>query len=268
MNSLFLSITWDASPEMFSIGSVTLRYYGFLFVTGFIIGFFILKKHFKAEGKSPDEVDSLIVYSFLVAVLASRLGHVFFYEPAYYLANPSKILKVWEGGVASHGAVFGLILFFIYYCKKKRWNFLWLLDRVTIPGALAAAMIRIGNLMNSEIYGRDTEMSWGFIFVNKGETVPKHPTQIYEAIAYLIVFVVLILIYRKFKTKAPVGLLTSWFLILLFGFRFIIEFVKEVQVDFEASMPINMGQILSIPFVIAGIVLLMNLRRVQPSKKK
>jgi len=280
MNTI-LQVTWDVSPEMFSVGSLTLRYYGFLFVTGFIIGYFILKRHFRIEGVSPDEVDNLTMFSFVVAVLAARFGHVFFYEPAYYLANPSKILRVWEGGVASHGAVIGLLIFLWFYARKKRWKFLWILDRLTIPGALTAALVRIGNLMNSEIYGHLTDVSWGFRFVRSSDYVSMaetmfqkpiaeipaaslpgmHPTQIYEAIAYVLVFAVLLMIYKRKKKETPAGLLTSWFLIMLFGFRFLIEFMKEVQVSFEQDMLINMGQILSIPFVLTGIILLLNMKK-------
>jgi len=270
MNTI-LAVEWNVFPEMFSIGPLSLRYYGFFFVLGFIIGFFILKRQFRTEGISPDQVDNLVIASFIVAVISARLGHVFFYEPAYYLANPDKILKVWEGGVASHGAVIGLLIFFYYYARKKRWSFLWLLDRAVIPGSLVAALVRLGNLMNSEIYGHETSLPWGFIFVKKGELLPKHPTQIYEALAYLSLFVILLMIYRKKKGNLKPGLLTAWFLILMFSARFIIEFFKEVQVDFELGMFLNVGQLLSIPLIITGVVLLLKIRKqpaVPASKKK
>lgn len=256
-----MQISWDVSPEIFSVGTVTLRYYGLLFVLGFIIGYFILKRHFRFEGVASDEADSLVIWSFVFAVLGARLGHVFFYEPVYYLNNPSKILKVWEGGVASHGAVIALLLFFWFYSRKKKWKFLWLLDRVTIPGALAASLVRIGNLMNSEIYGVETQLSWGFIFLRKGETVAKHPTQIYEALVYLIIFFVLLIIYSRKKNETTPGFLTALFLILLFSARFMIEFVKQPQVAFENNMIVNMGQLLSIPFILIGIILIFKINR-------
>ncbi len=250
-----LQISWDVSPDIFSVGTVTLKYYGILFVLGFIVGYFILKRLFRIEGVSADEVNNLVIWSFVIAVLGARLGHVFFYEPVYYLNNPSKILKVWEGGVASHGAVIALLLFFWLYSRKKKWKLLWLLDRVTIPGALAASLIRIGNLMNSEIYGIETRMRLGFIFVRKGETIAKHPTQIYEALAYFSIFIVLLLMYNTKKKTMPAGIMTGWLMILSFSSRFLIEFFKQPQVAFEENMFLNMGQLLSVPFILTGIIL-------------
>jgi len=259
-----LFVTWDVSPEMLKIGSLTLRFYGFFFILGFVIASFILKWMFKHSKIQTDQVDILIILGFFAAVVGGRLGHVFFYEPAYYLENPGKILKVWEGGVSSHGAGFMLFVVFAIYAAIKKWNLLWLIDRLVVPAALCSAFIRLGNLMNSEIYGYETSLPWGFVFVRNGETVPKHPTQIYESLFSLAVFVILILVYRKYKQDAPKGLLTGWFLTLYASSRFLVEFVKQPQVEFEHGMMLNMGQLLSIPFIITGITILFLAYRRKP----
>jgi phosphatidylglycerol---prolipoprotein diacylglyceryl transferase len=251
--SNILFITWDVSPEFFSLGPITIRYYGLLFVLGFITGYYLFKRYYRIEGIPIDEVDRLSVWVFIGAIVGARLGHILFYEPDYYLANPLDVLKVWEGGLASHGGTLGLFITLWFYASKKFPRYLWILDRMSMPTALAGAFIRLGNLMNSEIYGNQTDLSWGFIFVNDGQFVPKHPTQIYEALAYLLIFVFLLVLYNRKKINTPRGLMIGWFLILVFGVRFFIEFVKEVQVGFEQDMVLNMGQLLSIPFVLMGI---------------
>lgn len=255
-----LFITWGPSPDIFSIGSVHIRYYSILFVSGFIIGFYLFVKFFKREGISVDILDKLLYALLFAAVVGARLGHCLFYEPDYYLANPIEILKIWNGGLASHGGAIGILLtmwwFVAKYGKKYHFDFLWLMDRLGIATALAGSLIRLGNLMNSEIYGNPTNLPWGFIFTLRGETVPKHPTQLYESIAYLIIFLILMHMYRKWLPKLKRGTLFGVFLILLFTARFLIEYVKEPQVAFEQGMPLNMGQLLSLPFIITGFILL------------
>ncbi|HRR49720.1 MAG TPA: prolipoprotein diacylglyceryl transferase, partial [Bacteroidales bacterium] len=176
-----LFITWGPSPDIFSIGSVHIRYYSILFVSGFIIGFYLFVKFFKREGISVDILDKLLYALLFAAVVGARLGHCLFYEPDYYLANPIEILKIWNGGLASHGGAIGILLtmwwFVAKYGKKYHFDFLWLMDRLGIATSLAGSLIRLGNLMNSEIYGNPTNLPWGFIFTLRGETVPKHPTQ-------------------------------------------------------------------------------------------
>lgn len=254
-----LSVTWAPSPEIFSIGPVHIRYYSILFVSGFIIGFYIFVKFFKREGLPVEILDKLLYALLFAAVVGARLGHCLFYQPEYYLPNPIEILKIWEGGLASHGGAIGILLtmwwFVAKYGKKYRFDFLWLMDRIGIATALAGCLIRLGNLMNSEIYGNPTNLPWGFIFTLKGETVPKHPTQLYEALSYLLLFVVLMFMYRKWLPKLKRGTLFGLFLIVLFAARFLIEYVKEPQVAFEQGMPLNMGQLLSLPFILAGVAL-------------
>ena len=256
----FLAITWAPSPEIFSIGPIHLRYYSILFVSGFIIGYYIVSGFFKRENLPTNILDTLLYVLLGATMVGARLGHCLFYEPDYYLAHPLEILKIWEGGLASHGGAIAIILamwwFVAKYGKQFKFDFLWLMDRIMIPTALTAMLIRLGNLMNSEIYGNPTDSPWGFIFTLRGETVAKHPTQLYEAIAYFAIFIVLILIYKKFLPKLKRGTLFALFLIGMFSARFFIEFVKEPQVAFEQGMSLNMGQWMSIPFIAGGVLLL------------
>ena len=191
----------------------------------------------------------------------------FFCQPEYYLSNPLEILKIWHGGLASHGAAVGILISLYYFSKKNKRPYLWILDRIAIVVALAGFFIRMGNLMNSEIYGIETNLPWGFVFIRDGQIVPKHPTQIYEALSYLLIFVLLYFIYKKKGEGVKQGLLFSLFMILLFSVRFFIEFIKEDQVRFEQGMYLNMGQWLSIPFVLMGLFLLFRSLKLETVKK-
>ncbi|MFO8234413.1 MAG: prolipoprotein diacylglyceryl transferase [Bacteroidales bacterium] len=254
---MFLNyIVWDVDPEIFSIGPLSVRYYGLFFALAFLLGYYIFMRIFKIEKIPVEVLDKLTIYMVIGTVAGARLGHVFFYQPAYYLSNPFEIFAIWQGGLASHGAAIGILLALYLFVRKEKKPYMWILDRIVIVVALAGFFIRMGNLMNSEIYGTATNLSWGFIFERKNEIVPKHPTQIYEALAYLAIFALLAWIYFKKKGKFKQGLLFSLFMILVFTARFFIEFIKEVQVSFEQQMTLNMGQILSIPFVLVGFILL------------
>lgn len=262
LTALPLYVTWDVSPTLFSIGSFQIRYYSLAFVIGFTFGYWLFSYFFKNE-KLPSSLLDPLLYTLLICTLVgARLGHVLFYEPELYLANPIEILKVWHGGLASHGGAIAILLglwwYARHYGKKYNFDYLWILDRIGIAIAFVGMFIRLGNLMNSEIYGHETDLPWGFIFVRAGEVVPKHPTQLYEATAYLALGIILLLVYRYKLEKIKRGLLFGLFLVGLFGARFFIEFVKEPQVDFEASMFLNMGQLLSIPFIIAGFAIIMH----------
>ena len=256
----FLSVTWNVDPEIFSIGPVHIRYYSILFISGFIIGYQIFKYFFKRERIPLTLLDPLLYTLLICTVVGARLGHCLFYEPEYYLANPWEIFMTWKGGLASHGGsvalLIGLWWFAKKYGRKYNFDFLWMMDRIGIAVALAGCCIRLGNLMNSEIYGNPTDLPWGFIFSLRGETIAKHPTQLYEALTYFVLFVGLMVSYVKFLPKLKRGVLFSIFLIVLFGSRFLIEYVKEPQVPFEVGMTLNMGQILSIPFIAGGLILL------------
>ena len=199
-------------------------------------------------------------------ILGARLGHVFFYGWDYYSQHPGEILKVWHGGLASHGGALGIfIALLIHSSQVTKRNVFWTIDRVVVPTALVSAFIRLGNLMNSEIYGVQTTLPWGFIFERNDEVVPKHPTQIYESLAYFLTFAVLMHLYWRTRARFKQGLLTGVLFIMVFTARFFIEFIKEDQESFEAAMTLNMGQWLSIPFILAGIFLVVRALR-KPEK--
>ncbi len=247
-------ITWNADPEIFSLGPLSVRWYGLMFALSFILGYYIVEKQFKHEKENLKWLDSLLMYIVVSTIIGARLGHVFFYGWDYYSQNIGEILMVWKGGLASHGGAIGIfIALFIHSKKFTKKSVFWTIDRVVIPTALAAMFIRLGNLFNSEIYGVETSLPWGFIFERNHEVVPKHPTQLYEALAYLGSFILLNWLYWKTTIKSKTGMLTGLFFILIFSARFFIEFVKEDQEAFEAAMSLNMGQWLSIPFVLLGI---------------
>lgn len=206
-------------------------------------------------------LDELTIYMAFGTIIGARLGHVLFYNPAYYFEEPLRILKIWEGGLASHGGAVGILIALYLFVRKNKLNLLWLLDRIGIVVALGSMFIRLGNLMNSEIFGVATNLPWGFYFVNsseylneKGIHAPHHPTQIYEALSYLLIFIFLYWCYNKNYFIRQRGKLFGIFLILLFGARFLIEFIKNPQENFEKFLPIDMGQILSLPFILTGII--------------
>jgi len=373
--SLINYIVWAADPELVEIGNLSIRWYGLLFATGFLISQQILFRVFRAEGHSETDVETLTVYMVIATILGARLGHVFFYEPARYLANPIDILKIWEGGLASHGAAFGILFaLFLYSNYDIKYNFtkfkgtfrkhpragqsfLWVVDRIVIVVALTGALIRFGNFMNSEIEGLPTNSDYGVVFawnakdaiqrsqaveevsVSEGAEspsaevgeryrpvtftirfknagyqeeeiraylenevkqlftsyrsiskhiyqpadaqisyaleqdrgayvarintygIPRHPAQLYESGTTLLIFIMLLLIWNKMRSQTPEGLLLGLFLVILFGLRFVHEFFKENQVEFENEIPLNMGQWLSIPLILAGIFLLFQVSR-------
>lgn len=248
------SINWNVDPEIFSLGPIHVRYYGLLFAMGFMLGYYIIERMFKSEGIQQEWLDKLFMYVVIATIVGARLGHVIFYGWDYYSQHPGDIIKIWEGGLASHGGAIGILVALYYYSKKvtKR-SMIWTLDRLVVPVALAAVFIRLGNLMNSEIYGHATDLPWGFVFERRGEEVAKHPTQLYEAICYLITFVTVYFTYWKTKAKEKQGLIFGIFLIGIFASRFFIEYVKEVQEAWEMDMTLKMGQWLSVPFVAAGV---------------
>jgi prolipoprotein diacylglyceryl transferase len=249
-------IHWNASPEIFSLGPIHVRWYGLMFAAGFLFGYHHGEKMFKHENIDLKWLESLFIYLIVATVIGARLGHVLFYGWEYYSQNPIEILYVWQGGLASHGGVLGILVALTIWSRKvSKRSILWVLDRVVVPTALVAALIRFGNLMNSEIYGVQTTMPWGFIFERNNETVAKHPTQIYESLSYLLTFGVMLYMYWKTKAKDYQGLIFGVFFTMIFTARFFIEFIKEDQEAFEATMSLNMGQWLSIPFVVAGVYL-------------
>lgn len=378
--SLINYMVWAADPDLANFGDLTIRWYGLLFASGFLISQQILFRIFRAEGHKEADVETLTVYMVIATILGARLGHVFFYEPARYLANPIDILKIWEGGLASHGAAFGILFaLFLYSNYDIKYNFtrfkgtfrkhpragqsfLWVVDRIVIVVALTGALIRFGNFMNSEIEGLPTKSDYGVIFAwnaknailsssqavesveaedsdrampdsfddmyrpvdftvrfkNAGYQeeeiraflevkvkslftnyasirkhvyepagteldytleqdrgayvaeirtygVPRHPAQLYESGTTFLIFVFLLLLWNKLRGRTPEGLFLGLFLVILFGLRFVHEFFKENQVNFEDEIPLNMGQWLSIPLILAGVYLLIQVSR-KPKK--
>lgn len=270
-------INWEPSQEIFSLGFISIRWYGLLFVLGFIIGLQLMARMFAHERVNKKWLDPLFMYMLVATFIGARLGHVFFYGWDYFQHHLLEILlpireaegasmfwglvKGWKlvgyAGLASHGAAIGIIValwFFSHRVSKKPiW---WILDRVVVTVALAGVFIRLGNLMNSEIIGLPTELPWGFRFLKAGVAdpmTPRHPSQLYEAICYLITFATLMYMYWRTQAKEKLGLLFGVFLVMVFTARFFIEFLKENQESFESGMTLNMGQWLSIPFVLIGL---------------
>ncbi len=357
-------VVWNVNPEIFRIGNFAVRYYGLLFAAGFFFGYLIMARFFKKEGIPLELLDSLTVYTAIGTIVGARLGHCFFYEPEYFLKHPLEILKIWHGGLASHGAAIGILLALYLFARKKKKSYLWVLDRVVIVVALAGMFIRTGNLMNSEIYGFPTGKTSGFVYArhlteelkslppvnqvkfyktaadaqvdstgavplemvirfertarNENElqalmqyqvkpilhrayterernvylppgddpeftlsqdreryfnasipvmALPRHPTHIYEALTYLLIFLFLLGVYLYLKGRPRHGLIFGLFLIVLFTARFAIEFIKENQVEFEDRLELNMGQWLSIPFILAGAGILLYIYLKKPSSE-
>ncbi len=275
---MLLDIVWNVDPEFFSIGKITVRWYGVLWALGIWLSLVIQQKIYKNEKLPEDWTDKLFMNIVAGTIIGARLGHCLFYEwyrlpePNSFLGidiwyinpflhKPWEILYIWQGGLASHGGAIG-ILIAAYILNKKvfKKGFIWLLDRLVISVAICGACIRLGNLMNSEIYGNVTTLPWGFIFENRGETLPKHPTQIYEMLYCLITFAIIWWMYWKKEAYKVNGLIFGVFLLGIFLTRFLLEFIKMDQGDFESGMIINMGQWLSVPFVIAGVYLLVRAR--------
>lgn len=263
-----LYIIWQASPYIFSIGNFSLGWYGFLFMLGFTLSYLFMYYIFKTEGKKIALLDILTIYIFLAVLIGSRLGHVFFYEWEYYQHHLVEILMVWKGGLASHGGTLMIIVALFIFWYRYRVNMAWLFDRLCIVIPVTAALIRMGNLMNSEIYGTPTRLPWGFVFAENPAAglIPRHPTQIYEALVYLSVSVLLYLLWRRDPSKNQHGFFTGLLLIIIFAARFIIEFIKTDQMPFEQSMTLNMGQWLSVPFIVAGAGLLVYAARKKKSR--
>ncbi len=268
-------ITWNVNPEIFSIGPLTVRWYGLLWAIGIWLALVVIQKLFKNENLPEQWLDKLFMYTVIGTIVGARLGHCFFYEwkpleqpieflgitisyGNHYLSHPWELLYIWRGGLASHGGAIGILVAMILYNKNvSKKGIVWIFDRLLIGAALTGAAIRLGNLMNSEIYGSVTDLPWGFIFVRDGQTLPMHPTQIYEMLYCLITFAITWWLYwKKQAHKKRPGLIFAVFLLGVFGTRFLLEFIKLDQEAFESGMILNMGQILSIPLILWGFWLI------------
>ena len=294
-------ITWNVNPVAFSLGPLEVRWYGICWAVGFLFGYIMMSKMYKREKMPEWSMDSLLVYMLVSTVLGARIGHCLFYEPEYYLPHPVEMLKIWEGGLASHGGAVGILLGLLLYVRnfnkstkkakgeKTHITYLWILDRVVVAVCLVGALIRLGNVFNHEIYGTPTSLPWGFVFLRGNEQfcgtvdnytacdnlatccppeqwLPCHPTGLYEAFFCLVAMGLLLWMYykRNVGDKRP-GLMFGTFLVIIFGSRICIEFLKNVQVEFERNMTFDMGQWLSVPFVLVGIVMIVRSFRINTS---
>ena len=262
MNSLYSFVIWDIRPEIFT--SLPLpRWYGLMWGVGIMLSYELMQYIYRKESKTDKQFSRLVLFILLGTIIGARLGHILFYDPLYYWNNPWEILpiKIGDGveitgltGLASHGGAIGILIAMSLYVRRYGVNYLWLADRLVIVGALCGGFIRLGNLFNSEIYGLPTSVPWAFIFTNVDQ-YPRHPTQVYEALFYFLLFGLLFFGYKKGYFVGPNGIVLGWSLILLFTFRFVIEFLKVDQEVIDYGISINAGQLLSLPFIVIGIVL-------------
>lgn len=262
MNPIFNYVIWNPNPTLGPI-----RFYSLCWVVGLAVAYFMVRRFFKDRKIADETFDPLFFYCFVGILVGARLGHCIFYQPDYYFSSwqhfvemllpidftPAGIKLVGYRGLASHGGTIGIMIGIYMYCRKFKIKFLECLDMICVATPATAAAIRMGNLMNSEIVGKATGSDWGFVFVQLGEDFPRHPAQLYEAIAYLVILVIGLLIYKKHKQLVGSGFYFGYCIFTIFLFRFFVEFCKEVQVDFEQGMTFDMGQLLSVPFVIIGL---------------
>lgn len=260
-------MVWDVNPELCQlIGGASIRYYSLLFAAGLLLGYFWVKRQYEREGLPIDDIDRLAMYIFVGTMVGARLGHCLFYEPDYFLSRPLEIILPFRwsdgaiefvgfAGLASHGGAIAVLLAIVFFSWRTKSKLLPILDKVAVAIPLTGAFIRMGNFMNSEILGRPTDSVFGVVF-SRVDMLPRHPAQLYEAIAYLLLFIFLTQVYHRTKASNRDGFIFGLFLSLLFSIRILIEFFKIDQVAFEADMLGNMGQWLSVPFVLVGLVLM------------
>jgi len=240
---------------MDTLGPITFRWYGMLFGAAFLVGYYIGTIEYRDAGRPMEERDALLTYVLLATIIGARLGHVIFYEPEYYLRNLHLVPAIWQGGLASHGAAIGILIGIWLYSRKYKLSYLWVTDRVVIPVAIGGAFVRLGNFFNSEIYGVPTNVPWAVVFASE-DLIPRHPTMLYEAILYIVLFAILWTLYKRWKGAPPEGYIFAVFLIIMFTGRFLLEYTKVEQAVFTTDWVFGMGQLLSIPFVALGIWLL------------
>ena len=257
-------ISWNPDPEIINIFGISIRYYGLLFVSGLILCIYILSWIYKRENIPSEHLEKLSIYGIIGILAGARLGHCLFYEPSYYLSHPLEMILpitfppdggikfIGYQGLASHGGVLGLLIALYFYSRKTKHSMIDAIDLIAVVAGLSFGFIRLGNFMNSEIIGIPTTRPWGVIF-ERVDNVPRHPAQLYEAISYFIIFAIMMILYKKMRDRLKNGFLFGLATVLFFTARFIIEFVKENQVGFEDGMTFNMGQLLSLPYIVVGI---------------
>ena len=246
---------WDFDPVLASFKHIRIHWYGAMFALALLSNYIFMHWVYWRELGSTEDVDRLLWYCIGGSVLGARLGHILFYNPGYYFSEPQKIFAIWEGGLASHGGVFGVLCALYVYQRKASFDYFWILDRAAIAASLSGCLVRIGNFLNSEIAGTATNAPWAVIF-KRLDNIPRHPVQLYEAISYAGIFIFLLYLYKKNRTLSFNGQLCAWFLILIFSTRFILEFYKVSLVNYDTNFWFSTGQMLSIPFILTGIYIL------------
>jgi len=245
-------LIWDPNPVLFELGFLKIRWYGAFFALAFVFSYNMMQWIYQREGKNVEELDRMLWYMAIGIVVGARLAHTLIYDPAYYLAHPVKILAIWEGGLASHGGIVGIFLAMYFYKRGTDDSYLWLLDRIAFPCTMSGCFIRIGNFFNSEILGTVTNGPWGVVFA-RIDNFPRHPVQLYEAICYALIFFILLQVYKKTYDKPIKGLLTGLVITLVFLVRILLEFFKTEQAMYSTGLPFTTGQLLSVPFLLAGL---------------
>ena len=247
---------WGIIPVLLQLGPLQIRWYGLCFAFAFLAGYQVVAWMFRRENKPEEDLDRLFITMFLGTVIGARLGHCLFYEPDYFLSNPLEILKIWRGGLSSHGATTGIIIaLYLYSRKRPEQPYMWVLSRISMVCALGGCFVRIGNFFNSEIVGKPSNLPWAVVFTRL-DRIPRHPAMLYESLSYLILFFILTYVYLRTNPLKNPKLIFGLCFIIMFSSRFFIEFTKEPQEDFERSLPLDMGQLLSIPMVALGLYLL------------
>lgn len=245
-------LVWNVDPILLDLGVLKIRWYGLMFASAFMFSYSLMQWIYQREGKNVEDLDKMLWYLAIGIVLGARLAHTLIYDPAYYLSHPEKILAIWEGGLASHGGIIGLLIAMYLYKRGTNDSYLWLLDRVSFPATMSGAFIRIGNMFNSEILGTETTQPWGIIY-QRIDNIPRHPVQLYEAFGYMLIFFVLLQVYKKTYDKPIKGLLFGLVISSVFIVRIIVEFFKTEQAMYSTNLPFTTGQLLSFPFLIIGL---------------
>jgi prolipoprotein diacylglyceryl transferase len=255
-------IHWNVNPDIYTIPGLDwpIRWYGLMWALGLIISQQVMYHMFNKEGKPAKDVDTLTLYIVIATLVGARLGHFLFYDPSVFITDPLQIIRPPYAGLASHGAAIGILTGLYFFCRKLNYNYLWMVDRLVIVVCITGGFIRLGNLLNSEIPGKPTDVPWAFIF-ERMDNIPRHPAQVYEAIYCFLLFAILFCIWKTKRDTVKNGFIFGVFLVVLWSLRFIDEFFKEVQEPFEEGMILNMGQILSIPLVITGLIILLKTRK-------
>jgi prolipoprotein diacylglyceryl transferase len=253
---------WNFDPVLLSLGPITIHWYGALFAAAIMAGLQYMKWIYRQDEVDIASLDDLLIYAVIGIVVGARLGHCFFYDPSYYLTNPLKILAIHQGGLASHGGGLGVIIAVYFYARKNHIRHLWLLDRLAIATALFGIFVRSANFINAEILGKPSDVAWAIIF-ERVDTIPRHPAQLYEAFAYLSIFLILHLLYKQSQIKQRPGMLLGVFLLLTFTARFVVELFKQGQAAYSLDISMNTGQLLSLPFFVVGIYLVVNAAKIQ-----